>query len=89
MKMKLVVSFILISFLFQTFGYAQKQTNSLPKLSWDSFDLIRDRILPGAKETGWREIDWRNDFGQVLREATEKDLPILIWAMNGDPLGCT
>jgi hypothetical protein len=59
------------------------------ELTWENFDSYRDRILPTPKERGWKDIAWRNDFEAALVEAHELDRPVLLWAMNGDPLGCT
>jgi hypothetical protein len=58
-------------------------------LTWKTYDKVRDYVLPTEKEIGWQAIPWRSDFGQALAEASHKDMPLLIWAMNGDPLGCT
>ena len=58
-------------------------------LTWDTFEAVRDRVLPTEKEVGWQAIPWRSDFGQAVAEAARKEMPLLIWAMNGDPLGCT
>jgi hypothetical protein len=59
------------------------------ELTWDTFDRVRDFTLPTEKELGWRDIPWRNDLGRAVAEASQKEMPVLIWAMNGDPLGCT
>jgi hypothetical protein len=67
-------------------GIAQKPP---AELTWDTFEATRDRVLPTEKELGWQAIPWRSDLGEVVAEATTKEMPILIWAMNGDPLGCT
>lgn len=58
-------------------------------LTWKTFDQVRDFVLPTEKEIGWQAIPWRSDFGQAVAEASHKEMPLLIWAMNGDPLGCT
>jgi hypothetical protein len=60
-----------------------------PKLTWDTFDEVKGRTLPTAKELGWQDIPWRSDLGRAVAEAAKKDVPVLVWAMNGDPLGCT
>jgi len=49
----------------------------------------RDLILPRAEELSWEAIGWRPTFWAALGEAQERDRPILLWAMNGHPLGCT
>ena len=49
----------------------------------------RDHIVPTATEWRWQEIDWRPTFGAGLQEAAATDRPLLLWLMNGHPLGCT
>jgi hypothetical protein len=68
-------------------AYAQER--KAPELTWKTFDSVRDQILPQESEVRWRKIPWRSDLTSAITEATKKELPILIWAMNGDPLGCT
>lgn len=46
-------------------------------------------IQPDAKEQAYKEIDWRNKFWPAVQEAKELGRPILLWTMNGHPLGCT
>jgi len=49
----------------------------------------RARIEPAAEELEWTEIPWRSTLWQGLNEAREQQRPLLLWAMNGHPLGCT
>lgn len=46
-------------------------------------------IQPDAKEQAYKEIEWRNKFWPAVLEAKELGRPILLWTMNGHPLGCT
>lgn len=59
------------------------------ELTWDTFEAVRDRVRPTDRELGWQAIPWRSDLGRAVAEACKKEMPVLIWAMNGDPLGCT
>jgi hypothetical protein len=68
---------------------ARAQEKPPGKLTWETYDSVRDRVLPTQKEKGWQAIPWRSDILAAVAEATDKNLPLLIWAMNGDPLGCT
>lgn len=58
-------------------------------LTWESLDKYRDKILATEQERGWKDIAWRHDFASAIAEAHHLDRPVLLWAMNGDPLGCT
>lgn len=53
------------------------------------YEEARDHILPGAEELKWTEIPWRATFWESVVEAQGKEMPILLWAMNGHPLALT
>ena len=40
-------------------------------------------------EVKWQEIPWQTDLWAARRMAAEQGKPIFLWAMNGNPLGCT
>lgn len=46
-------------------------------------------IIPARDQFAWREIPWRPVFWDAVVEAQKKEMPVLLWAMNGHPLGCT
>lgn len=50
---------------------------------------FRDLIRPSAKELQFEETGWRPTFWEAVTEAQRTGKPILLWAMNGHPLGCT
>ena len=54
-----------------------------------SYQKWRDFIVPTEKDLAWTRIPWRTSFQQGLIESIEKQKPMLLWAMNGHPLGCT
>jgi hypothetical protein len=60
-----------------------------PVLDDQSFDRWRDYIRPQVKDESYLEIPWRESFYIAINEARETDRPILLWTMNGHPLGCT
>lgn len=51
-------------------------------------DLIGS-IRPKPEELTWQEIPWQTDLREACRLAQEQGKPIFLWAMNGNPLGCT
>jgi len=55
----------------------------------DSFDLYVDYVRPEPREAAWRNIPWQPSFAEGMRRAAENKQPLLFWAMNGHPLGCT
>ena len=54
-----------------------------------TYASVRDSILPSKDEERWREIPWRTSTWDAVVEAAATDRPVLLWAMNGHPLGCT
>ncbi|MEZ6195342.1 MAG: hypothetical protein R3F20_06415 [Planctomycetota bacterium] len=48
-----------------------------------------DFIRPSEAELAWERIGWRNEFWPAVEEARKLGRPILLWTMNGHPLGCT
>ena len=63
--------------------------NRPPTLSADTVDRWRDYILPDETETVWRAIPWRESYWQAVMDAHAERKPVLLWTMNGHPLGCT
>ena len=60
-----------------------------PVLDDQSFERWRDYIRPQVKEESYLEIPWRESLYIAINEAKETERPILLWAMDGHPLGCT
>ena len=46
-------------------------------------------IEPDEVEAAFRAIPWRNELAPAIEEAKVLGRPILLWTMNGHPLGCT
>lgn len=46
-------------------------------------------IKPEPGEDAWERIPWRTDLWQARQLAAEQGKPILLWEMDGHPLGCT
>ena len=49
----------------------------------------RALVEPAESELAFTEIPWRPSFWSAVLEAEAQDKPVLLWAMNGHPLGCT
>ena len=58
-------------------------------LTEGTYAQVRDHVLPSAEELAFRERGWRPTFWEAVVEAQRRRTPILLWAMNGHPLGCT
>ena len=53
------------------------------------FDQLHTFIKPKIEELRWTEIPWEIDLGIARQKANLENRPLFIWAMNGNPLGCT
>ena len=60
-----------------------------PPLTDETFETLRDQILPCAEECDFEKVGWRTSFGAAVEEAGRTGKPVLLWAMNGHPLACT
>lgn len=49
----------------------------------------REHIRPADSELAWRKIPWLPTLQQGILKATDEGRPVLLWTMNGHPLGCT
>ena len=50
---------------------------------------VRELVLPAAADDQWRQVPWRTSLWEARREAAREGKPILLWEMDGHPLGCT
>jgi len=58
-------------------------------LNDSNYEIWRDHILPEASEMAWEEIPWLTTFKDGILAADAAQKPLLLWTMNGHPLGCT
>lgn len=54
-----------------------------------NYQTWRDHILPDLSEMAWDKIPWLSTFHDGILAADAADKPLLLWTMNGHPLGCT
>lgn len=58
-------------------------------LNQDNFREVSHFIRPKPDEVRWLDIPWQTDLRDASRLAMETGKPVFLWAMNGNPLGCT
>jgi hypothetical protein len=46
-------------------------------------------ILPDTGQLAWQQIPWATTFKDGIVAADVAGKPLLLWTMNGHPLGCT
>ena len=52
------------------------------------FETIHSLIKPKADEERWAAIPWMASLWQAREQAAREGKPILLWEMDGHPLGC-
>lgn len=70
-------------------GETTVQPVSIGELNERTFDAWRSQIEPTRAECAFERIPWLTTFGQGVMEADRQQRPLLVWVMNGHPLGCT
>jgi hypothetical protein len=55
----------------------------------EQFDRLHALIKPQVSEQKWTQIRWLTDLWEARRQAAAQGKPILLWEMDGHPLGCT
>ena len=58
-------------------------------ISPDQFARLHALVKPKASEAMWTEIPWLTSLWEARRQAAAEGKPILLWEMDGHPLGCT
>ncbi|MEE9311103.1 MAG: hypothetical protein V3V10_01700 [Planctomycetota bacterium] len=81
MMQKILIGVLLLLPLAATFNAEELTTKSYKK--------VRDSILPTETEKEWRKIEWQPTFWDGVIKAQKDDKPIMLYAMNGHPFGCT
>jgi hypothetical protein len=54
-----------------------------------SFRQLHSLIKPKASEQSWEAIPWMTSLWEARERAAAQGKPILLWEMDGHPLGCT
>lgn len=74
---------------------AQEVPSVLPPVEADieltdkNYEIWRNHILPDLSEMAWTKIPWLSTFHDGIVAADAEGKPLLLWTMNGHPLGCT
>ncbi len=74
----------ILSLLLSSSAQAQEAAPPPP-----SFEEVRAHVLPSEEELVWKRLGWRASLWEGVLAAQQLEKPILLWAMNGHPLGCT
>lgn len=52
-------------------------------------ETLQALVLPSTEESSWLNIPWHANLWDARRRAAREGKPILLWEMDGNPLGCT
>ncbi len=52
------------------------------------FDLVKKFVPPQANEDEFDKIPWLTSIWAAREKAAKEGKPILLWEMDGHPLGC-
>ena len=55
----------------------------------DRFAALHGLVKPTADEVRWQEIPWLTSLWEARQRAAAEGKPILLWEMDGHPLGAT
>jgi hypothetical protein len=53
------------------------------------FASLHAAVAPRGTGERWTEIPWEPDLNRARERAAREGKPLLIWVMDGHPLGCT
>ena len=84
--MKPILPHLVIGFLALVGGLS---AHAIEPLTQDQFADLHLLIKPTQKEDRWNRIAWQTSLWEARRQAATKGKPILLWEMDGHPLGCT
>jgi hypothetical protein len=58
-------------------------------ISPEQFAAVQALVKPAEGEDKWAQIPWMTDLWAARQQAAAEGKPILLWEMDGHPLGCT
>ena len=61
----------------------------LPPLDITTINRYQTAIEPTEDEVAFLKIDWKSQLSKAVAMAHASEKPLLIYVMNGHPLGCT
>ncbi len=77
------------SFLLAGLCLAAQQACAAEPIPAGQLPSLHALVKPAADEDRWARIPWRTSLWQARQEAARAGKPILLWEMDGHPLGCT
>ena len=66
----------------------QTESSAAPPLSGEDVAQVRKVVRPGENEDPFATIPWETDLWAARIKAAAAGKPLLLWEMDGHPLGC-
>jgi hypothetical protein len=76
-------------FLCSTWLVAGLNAPAAEPIKTEQFAKLQALIKPDQTEDEWAKIPWMTDLWKARQVAAKEGKPILLWEMDGHPLGCT
>jgi hypothetical protein len=54
----------------------------------EDFGKIQALVKPSTGDDKWSQIPWLTNLWEARQRAAAQGKPILLWEMDGNPLGC-
>jgi hypothetical protein len=64
------------------------ESSAAPPLSGEDVAQVRKVVRPGENEDPFATIPWETDLWAARIKAAAAGKPLLLWEMDGHPLGC-
>ena len=58
------------------------------ELKLKDLDSLKTLVKPRVEETKWEEIPWMVDLWDARTKAAQTGKPLMLWEMDGNPMGC-
>lgn len=68
-------------------GGVEVPSSAVKSLSAGAFQKLHAALKPTGER--WMEIPWQTDLLAARQKAAREKKPLLMWIMDGHPLGCT
>jgi hypothetical protein len=62
---------------------------AVTSLAPETFRALHAAVAPRGQGERWTAIPWQTDLEAARRQAAQDGKPLLMWIMDGHPLGCT
>lgn len=72
-----------------TLGGVPVPTLATRTLGAAQFKALHTAVQPRGAAERWAEIPWESELGAARQKAARDGKPLVLWIMDGHPLGCT